>query len=104
MPNTAAPARSPHADSQSRRRSGGRRNDAPMRVAPPPSRERRRRRRTTRRHILEAPLPEDVAFRPAERGGDPTLLPRHYGPPPGLRTTARVWLVAPRNLPRFAAA
>ena len=56
-----------------------------------------RRRRT--RGNLDAPLPEDVAFRPAAEGGDGTILPGRRRPPPGPRTTPRVWVGGLRNLP-----
>ncbi|MDA1003204.1 MAG: hypothetical protein O3B31_07615, partial [Chloroflexi bacterium] len=39
---------------------------------------------------LDAPLPEDVAFRPADAGGDNTILPSRRRRPKGLRTTERV--------------
>lgn len=49
-------------------------------------------RRWTRppRESLDAPLPEDVAFRPAAEGGDPSILPAHRRPPPGSRRPGRV--------------
>ena len=54
--------------------------------------------RRTRRN-LDAPLPEDVAFRPAAEGGDNTILPGRRRPPPGARTTNRVWVGGRRILP-----
>ena len=48
---------------------------------------------------LDAPLPEDVAFRPAAEGGDGTILPGRRRPPPGARTTNRVWVGGRRILP-----
>ena len=53
-------------------------------------------RRPRRSRALEAPLPEDVAFRPAAEGGDGSL-PARRRPPPGLRTTNRVILVGGRR-------
>ena len=53
----------------------------------------------SRRRNLDAPLPEDVAFRPAAEGGDDTILPGRRRPPPGPRTTPRVWVGGLRNLP-----
>ncbi len=53
-------------------------------------------RRRRRDRALEAPLPEDVAFRPAAEGGDGSL-PVRRRPPPGLRTTNRVILVGGRR-------
>ena len=61
--------------------------------------ERRPRGRRPRRDALEAPLPEDVAFRPAAKGGDRSILPRRRRPPPGPRTTNRVLVTGLRNLP-----
>ena len=61
--------------------------------------ERRRERGGRRRGNLDAPLPEDVAFRPAAEGGDETILPDRRRPPPGPRTTRRVWVGGLRNLP-----
>ncbi len=43
-----------------------------------------------RRDDLDAPLPEDVAFRPASEGGDATILPGRRRRPPGTRIPGRV--------------
>ena len=59
----------------------------------------RDRRDGRRRRNLDAPLPEDVAFRPAAEGGDETILPGRRRPPSGPRTTRRVWVGGLRNLP-----
>ena len=61
--------------------------------------QRRSDRRRRPRGNLDAPLPEDVAFRPAAEGGDDTILPGRRRPPPGPRTTPRVWVGGLRNLP-----
>ncbi|MYD64950.1 MAG: DEAD/DEAH box helicase [Chloroflexi bacterium] len=61
--------------------------------------QRRGDRRRRSRGNLDAPLPEDVAFRPAAEGGDDTILPGRRRPPPGPRTTPRVWVGGLRNLP-----
>ena len=54
-----------------------------------------------RRGSLDAPLPEDVAFRPTTEGGDGSILPGRRHPPPGARTTNRVLVTGKRNLPVF---
>ena len=59
------------------------------------------RRRPWRRASLDAPLPEDVAFRPAAEGGDGSILPGRRRPPPGARTTNRVLVTGKRILPSF---
>ncbi len=78
---------------------------APAREAPTTTRRRnegsRRRDRRGRRANLDAPLPEDVAFRPAAEGGDSSILPGRRRPPPGARTTPRVLVTGKRNLPVF---
>ena len=78
---------------------------APSREAPTTTRRRnegsRRRDRRGRRANLDAPLPEDVAFRPAAEGGDSSILPGRRRPPPGARTTPRVLVTGKRNLPVF---
>ena len=61
--------------------------------------QRRSDRRRRPRGNLDAPLPEDVAFRPAAEGGDNSILPGRRRPPPGPRTTPRVWVGGLRNLP-----
>ncbi len=58
-------------------------------------------RRDRRRANLDAPLPEDVAFRPTSEGGDGSILPGRRRPPPGARTTRRVLVTGKRNLPVF---
>ncbi len=79
--------------------------EAPSREAPATTRRRnegwRRRDRRGRRANLDAPLPEDVAFRPAAEGGDSSILPGRRRPPPGARTTPRVLVTGKRNLPVF---
>ena len=57
-----------------------------------------------RRGSLDAPLPEDVAFRPTTDGGDGSILPGRRRPPPGARTTNRVLVTGKRNLPDFTEA
>ena len=57
--------------------------------------------RDRRRANLDAPLPEDVAFRPTSEGGDGSILPGRRRPPPGARTTRRVLVTGKRNLPVF---
>lgn len=61
------------------RRDDGRRDDGQRRWTRP------------RPEALDAPLPEDVAFRPAAEGGDPSILPTHRRPPPGARRPGRVF-------------
>ena len=82
-----APATEQRRGNDERRRSGRRTED------------RRPRGRKPRRDDLEAPLPEDVAFRPAAEGGDRSILPGRRRPPPGPRTTNRVLVTGFRNLP-----
>ena len=60
------------------RQRDGRRDDGQRRWTRPP------------RESLDAPLPEDIAFRPAAEGGDPSILPAHRRPPPGSRRPGRV--------------
>ncbi len=50
---------------------------------------------------LEAPLPEDVAFRSADEGGDRSILPARRRRPKGLRTTERVLVGGARMLTGF---
>lgn len=50
---------------------------------------------------LDAPLPEDIAFRAADEGGDRTILPARRRPPPGLRDTSRVIIGGARSLSGF---
>ncbi len=80
-------------DGERRRDDGGRRRDDGGRG--------RYDRRGRRRADLDAPLPEDVAFRPAAEGGDSSILPGRRRPPPGARTTPRVLVTGKRNLPVF---
>jgi superfamily II DNA/RNA helicase len=51
---------------------------------------RRRRGFRPSRDRLEQPLPEDVAFRSRDEGGDTTILPARRRKPKGLRTTERI--------------
>ena len=51
---------------------------------------------------LDAPLPEDIAFRAADEGGDRTILPARRRPPPGLRGTSRIIVGGARSLSGFA--
>jgi superfamily II DNA/RNA helicase len=50
---------------------------------------------------LDAPLPEDIAFRAADEGGDRSILPARRRPPPGLRDTSRVIIGGARSLSGF---
>jgi len=89
--SAAKPAESASGDRSDRRRGGysdrqrdgrrddGRRDDGQRRWTRP------------RPEALDAPLPEDVAFRPAAEGGDPSILPTHRRPPPGARRPGRVF-------------
>ena len=43
------------------------------------------------RDTLDAPLPEDVAFRPATEGGDASIVPALRRPPPGAHRPGRVF-------------
>jgi len=54
------------------------------------SRQANRRRRDVRTRYLDAPLPEDVAFRPGDAGGDSSILPNRRRRPGGLHDTARI--------------
>ena len=89
-PTREAPTRS--RNEAWRRNEGSRRRDGGSRG---------RDRRGGRRANLDAPLPEDVAFRPAAEGGDSSILPGRRRPPPGARTTPRVLVTGKRNLPVF---
>ena len=103
-PTAEAPAPTRRRDEGSRRRDeGSRRRDEGSRRRDGGSRggNTRRDRRGGRRANLDAPLPEDVAFRPAAEGGDGTILPGRRRPPPGARTTPRVLVTGKRNLPVF---
>ena len=51
---------------------------------------------------LDAPLPEDIAFRAADEGGDRSILPTRRRPPPGLRDTSRTIVGGARSLSGFA--
>ena len=44
-----------------------------------------------RREDLDAPLPEDIAFRPASEGGDASIVPGRRRRPPGARTPGRIF-------------
>ncbi len=87
-------------DSGRSRNDGGRRRDDGGRGRSDGARGRYDR-RGRRRADLDAPLPEDVAFRPAAEGGDSSILPGRRRPPPGARTTPRVLVTGKRNLPVF---
>jgi superfamily II DNA/RNA helicase len=43
------------------------------------------------RDTLDAPLPEDVAFRPATAGGDASIVPALRRPPPGAHRPGRIF-------------
>jgi ATP-dependent RNA helicase DeaD len=62
--------------------------------APAPERTERRGRpsrwQRPARETLDAPLPEDIAFRPAAEGGDASILPVRRRPPPNARRPGRV--------------
>lgn len=62
------------------------------------SRQANRRRRGIRRADLDAPLPEDVAFRPGDEGGDSTILPTRRRRPVGFHDTARTLVGGARSL------
>ena len=89
------------------RTNGGAATPLAERTRTPRTRDDRRRsagprgRPPRRRGSLEAPLPEDVAFRPATEGGDGSILPDRRRRPPGARTTSRVLVTGKRNLPVF---
>ena len=51
-----------------------------------------------RRDSLEAPLPEDVAFRPVDSGGAGDILPNRRRRPKGFRSTERVIVGGARSL------
>lgn len=53
------------------------------------------------RYLLDAPLPEDVAFRPPAEGGDHSILPGRRRPPPGPRTTSRILVGGSRYVTGF---
>ncbi|MSQ41872.1 MAG: hypothetical protein EXR65_02405 [Dehalococcoidia bacterium] len=55
------------------------------------------------RDQLDAPLPEDIAFRPASEGGDDSILGGRRRKPPGLRATKRVLLGGSRSVTGFPA-
>ncbi len=57
-----------------------------------------RRRRDVRVRNLDAPLPEDIAFRPGQEGGDSSILPSRRRRPGGLHDTARVLVGGARTL------
>ena len=57
----------------------------PARSERPPTRWRR-----PNRDTLDAPLPEDVAFRPATEGGDASIVPSRRRPAPGAQRHGRV--------------
>ena len=54
--------------------------------------------RKRRDRSFESPLPEDLAFRPSEEGGDSTLLPEVRHRPRRMRPTERVIESGPRTL------
>ena len=54
--------------------------------------------RKRRDRSFELPLPEDLAFRPSEEGGDSTLLPEVRHRPRRMRPTERVIESGPRTL------
>lgn len=62
------------------------------------SRQANRRRRGPRRDDLDAPLPEDVAFRPGEAGGDSSILPTRRRRPVGFHDTARTLVGGARSI------
>ena len=62
------------------------------------SRQANRRRRGVRRADLDAPLPEDVAFRPGDEGGDSTILPTRRKRPVGFHDTARTLVGGARTI------
>ena len=97
-PNNTRATPQPQTDrgqSEDRRRSDRRADDRSRGERRPRGRDYDPRRRAN----LDTPLPEDVAFRPAAEGGDGTILPGRRRPPPGPRTTRRVWVTGKRNLP-----
>jgi len=61
------------------------------------SRQANRRRRGVRGD-LDAPLPEDVAFRPGEAGGDSSILPNRRRRPVGFHDTARTLVGGARSI------
>ena len=68
------------------------------------SRQRRPATRSFRplRENLDAPLPEDIAFRAPAEGGDPSILPARRRRPTGLHDTARVLVGGARSLAGWA--
>ena len=62
------------------------------------SQQANRRRRGVRRADLDAPLPEDVAFRPGEAGGDSSILPNRRRRPVGFHDTARTLVGGARSI------
>lgn len=58
--------------------------------------------RQTRRSLLDEPLPEDLAFRPAAEGGDKSIVPGRRRPP-RFRTTPRVMAGGSRYVTGFSA-
>ncbi|MCB9483677.1 MAG: DEAD/DEAH box helicase [Dehalococcoidia bacterium] len=62
------------------------------------SRQANRRRRGIRRADLDAPLPEDVAFRPGDEGGDSSILPTRRRRPVGFHDTARTLVGGARSV------
>src|SRR5690606_34165521 len=63
--------------------------------------DRRRRGFRPSRDRLDQPLPEDIAFRAADEGGDRSILPARRRRPKGLRTTERVLMGGTRLLTGF---
>ncbi|MDA0815165.1 MAG: DEAD/DEAH box helicase [Chloroflexi bacterium] len=62
------------------------------------SRQANRRRRDVRSRNLDQPLPEDVAFRPGEEGGDTSILPSRRKRPVGFHDTARTLVGGARTV------
>ncbi|MEX1022592.1 MAG: hypothetical protein WD058_05540, partial [Dehalococcoidia bacterium] len=62
------------------------------------SRRANSRRRDVRGRSLDAPLPEDIAFRPGQDGGDSSILPNRRRRPGGLHDTARVLVGGARTV------
>jgi ATP-dependent RNA helicase DeaD len=87
--------------SDDKSRSGGRYNWG-RRVDNDEAGERSRRANTRRRDVrsrnLDAPLPEDIAFRPGSSGGDSSILPTRRKRPTGLHDTARVLVGGARTV------
>ncbi len=63
--------------------------------------DRRPRGYRTPRHLLDEPLPEDVAFRAPSEGGDSSILPARRRPPSGPRATSRILMPTSRYFTDF---